>query len=63
MMNRFLTEQEAKENNVELLRQLMDERIHDIPEIETVRSFIMGRYEEDEIYFYLMCRHKFLEGN
>ena len=46
--------------NVDFIKYLMDERINDIPEVEIFRDSLMGKYEEDEIYFYLMCRHKFL---
>jgi hypothetical protein len=49
--------------SVEFFKCLLDERIQDLPEVEVFREFLMGRWEEDEVYFYLMCRHKLLEGS
>jgi len=46
--------------NIDFMKCLLDERIQDLPEVEVFREFMLGKYEEDEIYFYLMCRHKFM---
>jgi hypothetical protein len=62
-MTRQISENQIKELNIDFLKCLMDERIQDLPEIEVFRDFMLGKYEEDEIYFYLMCRHKFMEGS
>ena len=62
-MTRQISENQIRELNIDFLKCLMDERIQDLPEIEVFRDFMLGKYEEDEIYFYLMCRHKFMEGS
>lgn len=46
--------------SVEFFKCLLDERIQDLAEVEVFREFLLGKWEEDEVYFYLMCRHKFL---
>jgi hypothetical protein len=63
LLIRQISENETKEMSVEFFKCLLDERIQDLPEVELFREFLLGRWEEDEVYFYLMCRHKFLEGS